>query len=151
MNTQMGGFIRARLLEAAFVGAITWVGLWAISFPFAPILAFFAAITNLIPYVGPLVGMVPALIISFINGDGMVGMLITATPYLIAQIIDAFFIIPIVVAKIVDLHAITVILSLIIGAQLLGVLGMIIAIPVASALKVTISNVYRHILDFRLG
>ena len=149
INSQMGGFIRARLLEAAFVGVVTWIGLWSINFPFAPILAFFAAITNLIPYIGPVIGMVPALIISFINGDGFIGLIITSIPYLIAQVIDVFFIIPIVVAKIVDLHAITVILSLIIGAQLMGVLGMIIAIPVTSALKVTVTNVYRHILDFR--
>ena len=52
-------------------------------------------------------------------------------------------------AKIVDLHPITVLIAFVIGAQLMGVLGMIVSIPVASALKVTLTNVYRHLVDFR--
>ncbi len=69
--------------------------------------------------------------------------------YVIAQIIDIFFIIPLVVAKLVNLHPVSVVIAIIIGAQLLGVLGMIISIPMASALKVIFTNVYQHLVDFR--
>lgn len=149
INIQLGGFIRARILEAAIVGFVTWVGLWIIGFPFATLLSLFAAISNLIPYVGPLVGMVPAAIIASLNGEGSLGVLIALTPYLIAQAIDTVFIIPVLVAKIVDLHAVTVVVSLIIGAQLMGVMGMIIAIPVTSILKVTLTNLHRHLVGFQ--
>ncbi|MCB0414235.1 MAG: AI-2E family transporter [Bdellovibrionales bacterium] len=149
INLQIGSFIRARFIEAGIVGGVVWIGLWIINFPYAPLLALFAALTNLIPYIGPIVGMVPALMISLINGTDPLGLLLAAMPYLIAQVIDIFFIIPMVVAKIVDLHPITVIISFIIGAQIMGVLGMIIAIPVTSALKLTLESIYRHAIEFR--
>ncbi|MCB0357086.1 MAG: AI-2E family transporter, partial [Bdellovibrionales bacterium] len=47
------------------------------------------------------------------------------------------------------LHPITVVVAMIVGAQLLGILGMIISIPVASALKITITSVYQHLVEFR--
>lgn len=149
INSQLGSFVRARLLEAAFVGGIVGLGLWIIKFPFAPLLAMFAALANLIPYIGPVIGALPAVIIALINGYGFFALVIVMVPYIIAQVIDIFFIIPLVVAKIVDLHPVTVIVSFIIGAELLGVLGMVIAIPVASVLKVTIFNIYRHLVEFR--
>lgn len=149
INDQMGQFIRARLLEAVIVGFITWVGLFTIGFPYATVLALFAALTNLIPYVGPIIGAVPAIAISIINGDSTFELFLVSSVYLTAQLIDAAFIIPLVVAKIVDLHPITVIVSILAGAQVLGVLGMLISIPVASVLKVTFGTVYRYLTDNR--
>jgi putative permease len=148
INDQMGGFIRARMMEASIVGLVVWVGLWTIDFPYATLLAVFAALTNLIPYIGPIIGMVPPLIIALINGTPLLGISLVLLPYMIAQIIDMFFIIPLVVAKIVDLHPVTVIISFIIGAQVMGVLGMIISIPVASILKVTTANIYKHLVEY---
>ena len=69
--------------------------------------------------------------------------------YAIAQIIDIVFIIPMVVAKIVNLHPVFVVVVIIIGSQLMGILGMIISIPVASALKLTFTAVYDHLINFR--
>ncbi len=147
MNDQVGSFIRARMAEALIVGFVTWVGLMIIGFPYAPLLALFAALTNLIPYIGPVFGAVPAFIMIFINSDILfesmsANILAVSIVYLTAHILDAVVIIPVVVAKIVDLHPVTVILVIILGAQLLGVLGMIISIPVASLLKLLFSTFY---------
>ncbi len=149
INDQVGQFVRARLLEALIVGGVVWVGLWMIGFPFAGLLSIFAGITNLIPYIGPFIGAVPALIISIINGDTAFTFFALCAVYGTAQLIDMFFIIPLVVAKLVNLHPVTVVIAMIVGAQVLGVLGMIISIPVASALKVTITSVYKHLVEFR--
>lgn len=149
INDQMGHFVRARLLEAIIVGVVTWLGLLILDFPFAYLLALFAALTNLIPYVGPIIGAVPALAIAMINGQSPLEIFLVLCVYLTAQIIDAAFIIPLVVAKIVDLHPVTVVVAIIVGAQLMGVVGMLISIPVASVLKVTVGTVYRHLTDFR--
>lgn len=149
MNEQVGSFIRARIAEAAIVGLVTWIGLLIIGFPYAPLLALFAAITNLIPYIGPIFGAIPAFIIIFINPDILfesmsMNILAISLVYLTAHIIDAVVIIPVVVAKIVNLHPVTVILVIILGAQLLGVLGMIISIPVASLVKLLFSTFYQQ-------
>src|SRR5690606_14323802 len=105
------------------------------------LLALFAALTNLIPYIGPIIGAVPPVLIALISDDAMVttslnlNLFIVISIYLLAQILDVIFIIPLVVAKIVNLHPVTVIVVIIVGAQLMGVLGMIISIPLASAAK----------------
>ncbi len=154
MNEQVGNFIRARLAEALLVGFVTWVGLLIIGFPYAALLALFAAITNLIPYIGPVFGAIPAFIIIFVNSDILfesmsINVLAVSIVYLVAHALDAIFIIPIVVAKIVNLHPVTVILVIIMGAQLLGVLGMIISIPVASLIKLLLSSFYQQALSNR--
>jgi putative permease len=149
INKQMGDFIRARLLEAVIVGLVTWIGLYLISFPYSPLLAAFAAVTNLIPYVGPLIGAVPPILIAIVNDASSWDLFLLISVYLVAQIIDAAIIIPLVVAKIVNLHPVTVVIVIILGAQLMGVLGMIISIPVASVLKLVSSTVYRQITDPR--
>jgi putative permease len=149
INEQIGGFIRARLLEAGIVGLVVWIGLAIIGFPYAFLLAVFAGVTNLIPYIGPLIGAVPALLIAMISSGSFYAVFLVTLVYFIAQLIDMVFIIPLVVAKIVDLHPVSVIIAIVLGAQLLGVLGMIISIPLASALKVTFQAVYRHLVEFR--
>ena len=149
INRQIGGFIRARLLEALIVGIVVWIGLEIIGFEYAPVLALFAGLTNLIPYVGPVIGAIPAFILALVNQDTGLTIVLMTSVYVIAQLIDMLFIIPLVVAKIVNLHPVTVVIVIIIGAQVLGVLGMIISIPATSALKLTVSTVYNHILGFR--
>ena len=149
INEQVGGFIRARILESAIVGAVVCVGLLIIGFPYAVILAVFAGITNLIPYVGPVIGAVPALVVAAVDKDGSMTVLFVTIIYFAAQLIDMLFIIPLVVARIVNLHPVLVVLAIIAGAQVMGILGMIISIPVFSALKLTFSAVYRQLLAQR--
>ena len=145
INQQLGQFIRARFLEAFIVGLVTFLGLSLISFPFASLLGGFAAITNLIPYIGPIIGGVPAVAIALINNYPAWDVGLVVGVYVVAQLIDTGVLIPILVARIVNLHPVTVVLLIILGGQFMGVLGMIISIPVANALKVTFLAVYEHI------
>lgn len=155
LNEQMGGFIRARFLEAAIVGAVVWVGLQAVGFPYASLLGVFAGLTNLIPYLGPIIGAVPAILIALISEDGMVAttmswnLIIVTSIYFFAQLVDIVFIIPFVVAKIVNLHPVTVVIVIIIGSQVMGILGMMISIPIASAAKLVFQTFYKHLTEAR--
>ena len=147
INMQIGQFVRARILESLIVGLVTAIGLLVIGFPYAVLLGVIAGLTNFIPYLGPLMGAVPAFLIALVNGQTGLAIVLVALVYVVAQLIDAGLLIPVLVAKIVDLHPVTVIVVIIAGAQLLGVLGMIISIPVASTLKVTFTTLYKHLTD----
>lgn len=155
INDQLGSFIRARFLEAAIVGAVVWIGLQIMGFPYATVLALFAAATNLIPYVGPIIGAVPAVLIAMVSPEASIGttpaitLLILTSVYFLAQLIDVLFVIPLVVAKIVDLHPVTVVVMIIVGAEVGGILGMMISVPVASAVKLTFNALYSHLTNFR--
>lgn len=149
LNSQLGDFIRARFLEALIVGAITWAGLQMIGFDYAVVLGLFAGITNLIPYVGPVIGAVPAFLITLVNQAPSGTFLALTLVYVIAQVIDMLFIVPLLVAKIVDLHPISVVIAIIIGSQVMGVMGMIISIPLASAFKVITTSIFSHLVQFK--
>lgn len=149
ISSQMGGFIRARLLESLVVGLIVWVGLLAFGFPYALLLAVVAGLLNVIPYLGPLLGALPAFLIVLVNGGGVSDYLILLAVYGTAQVIDAVILVPFLVAKIVNLHPVTVVIAILVGSQVMGIIGMIICIPLVSALKVTSIAVYRHLTHFR--
>lgn len=149
INSQLGGFVRARLLESAIVGGVVWVGLASIGFPYSLLLGITAAITNLIPYIGPFIGAVPTVILAFVNQTSGMTLTLVAIVYLVSQIIDMVVIIPLVVARIVNLHPVTVILAIIIGSEIMGILGMIISIPITSIIKLTGVSIYNHLLGFR--
>jgi len=149
INKQLGNFIRARLLESVIVGTVVLLGLSSIGTPYASILALFAGLTNLIPYLGPVIGAIPGLVIAFVNHDTLASVALVTTVYLIAQLIDMLFVIPLVVAKTVDLHPVTVVIVIIIGSQVMGILGMIISVPVASILKLVFTEFYNHVVDIR--
>ncbi len=149
INFQIGQFVRARILESLIVGLVTTGGLVLISFPYAILLGVVAGLTNFIPYLGPIMGAVPAFLIALVNGYSGLEVLLVALVYIVAQAIDAGVLIPMMVARIVDLHPVTVIVVIIAGAQVMGILGMIISIPVASTLKVTVTTIYRHLIDTR--
>ncbi len=149
INQQLGDFIRARLVEAFIVGIVVWVGLTILQFPYAMFLSIFAAVMNLIPYVGPFIGAVPAFVIAIINQEPSLSVLLMSMVYFIAQLVDIVFIIPLVVARTVNLHPVTVIVVFIIGANVMGVLGMIISVPVASVLKLIFYTVYDQLIKFR--
>jgi putative permease len=149
ISGQLGGFIRARILESALVGLVIWIGLLIMGFPFALILAVIAGIMNVIPYLGPFIGVAPAVVIHLANGGSTTALLWLLFIYALAQILDIVLIVPFVVAKIVDLHPVTVVLAVIVGSQMMGILGMIISIPLFSALKVSAYAIYKHLTDFR--
>ena len=147
IGKQIGKFIRVRIFEAFIVGLITGVGLQIISFPFALILGLFAALMNLVPYVGPVIGFIPAFLIAVVNNMPLSDISIVVGVYVFAQIIDNVVLIPILVAHVMKLHPVTVVVVVIAGAQFLGILGMIISIPVANAVQVAYHAVYQHIIS----
>ena len=149
INVQLGDFIRARILEALIVGLVVWVGLAILQFPYALFLALFATLMNLIPYVGPFIGAIPAFVIAIINQEPSMAVLLMSMVYFIAQLVDIVFIIPLVVARTVNLHPVTVIVVFIIGANVMGVLGMIVSVPIASVLKLVFYTIYDQLIKFR--
>ena len=147
INKQIGVFVRGRILEACIVGMIIGIGLLILDFPFAILLGIFASFTNLIPYIGPIIGAIPVLLVALVNEYEMSQLLIIMGLFFFTQVIDSVILVPILLARIVNLHPLTVIVIIIAGAQFMGIIGMIISIPLVNALKVSIMAVYQHVSD----
>ncbi|BCA80360.1 AI-2E family transporter [Desulfuromonas sp. AOP6] len=152
ISQQMAHFIRGRILEAFIIGVVVTVGLSFTDIRYAPLLGLFAGITNLVPYIGPLVGMIPGLLIA-LTDLGMGGQFwwIVMVYVLIAQVIvDNFILIPILISRVSNLHPLWVLLAIIMGGKLYGVLGMIIGVPIASIIKIAILETRHYRRTFLL-
>lgn len=141
MQTKIGSWVRAQLILAAIVGLLTFVTMMIFLPKYALVLALIAAVTELIPYIGPIIGAVPAVFlgftvepISFLRG---VAVLIV---FIVIQQLESVFFTPQIMKHKVGLHPVVVIVAMLIGARLAGIIGVILAIPVATAISVIVKD-----------
>lgn len=144
-NTKFGEYIMAKFIEATILGTLVTIGLLIIGFPYPFILGFVAGVTNILPYIGPLIGFIPAFFIAILAIDPKVTMLSMIMVYTLANLIDMVLVFPLLVSKIVNLHPIVVVVSIIIGSQLGGIVGMIIIIPFIAFFKILFREVYQDL------
>lgn len=144
----LSDYLRAKMIEAFLVGAMTTFGLALIGSPYAVVLGFWAGITNIIPYIGPALGAAPGILIATMN-PGHRGMIWEITSvYAIANLVDTLVIFPGIVAKLVDLNPLVLIASVVIGQYYYGIIGMLISIPIAAAIKVVLYEFYLIIYGY---
>lgn len=144
-NTKFGDYIFAKFIEAAIVGTIITTGLLVIGYPFALLLGLAAAVTNILPYIGPILGFIPALVVGLVDQNPNTTLGAMVILYIVANVIDLALVFPILVSKIVNLHPIVVVVSVILGSQFAGVLGMIVSIPMAAFIKLLFIEIYREL------
>lgn len=144
-NTKFGEYIIAKFVEAAILGTLITIGLLIVGFPYPFILGFVAGVTNILPYIGPIIGFIPAFGIALLSKDPNVSMWGMVIIYTIANLIDMILVFPLLVSKIVNLHPIVVVVSIIIGSQLGGIVGMIVIIPFIAFFKILFIEVYKDL------
>lgn len=144
-NRQLGDYIFAKFVEASIVGVIITTGLLFLDVRFALLLGLVAGLTNVIPYLGPIIGTIPAIIFGLAEyGWGPTFGAISIL-YIVANAIDIALVFPILVSKIVNLHPLMVVISVILGSTFFGVVGMIISIPLAAAFKLISIEIYNEL------
>ncbi len=141
LNEKVGAYLRGNLLRCGFVGVLTGTGLLILGMPFYFVLGVFAGLMNIICYIGPYIAAVPAVLISL--SPDTPGTVVIIIFYMLVQAIDAFVLTPLLLGKAVDIRPFTIIVAILIGGKLLGVLGIILAIPFAATLKV-VFNIYSN-------
>lgn len=152
VSRQLSHFVRGRILEALIIGLVVAAGLSITDIRYAPMLGIFAGVTNLIPYIGPIIGMIPGILIAFVDlGVGGQFWWIVILYILIAQVlIDNFILIPVLISRVSNLHPLLVFFAIIVGGKLYGVLGMIIGVPIVSVIKITLLEIRTYRRTFRL-
>ncbi len=139
-------FLTTRLFICSLVGVLVAIGLTILNIPHAILIGLLAGITNIIPYLGPVVGAIPAVILAIIMGYPSIEAILTQTIpvillFSLVQFFDAFIISPKLIGDRAHLHPILVILALVIGGQY-GIGGILLSIPTAIILKVLFVELY---------
>jgi predicted PurR-regulated permease PerM len=139
VETKIGRWLQGQLLLAVIIGPIVFLGLTLLGVKYALTLAILASVFELIPFFGPILSAVPAVILGFADGVP-IGLMVLGL-YVVVQQFENHLIYPLVVRKIIGVPPLLVVISLIIGVKLAGFMGLILAVPAATVLMELASDV----------
>ena len=141
MDNQISSYIQGQILVSICIGIMVTIGFLIIKLPYALILGGLAMVTSVVPYLGPVIAITPALIIAIVNDPLMV--IYVGVVWTIVQLIEGKFISPQIMGKSLSIHPITIIFVLLTAGSLFGVVGVILGIPAYALLKVLVQHFYQ--------
>jgi len=136
------GYVMGNLLISVIAGALTGIALLAFRVPFAGVLSLWVGFADLIPLVGATLGAIPTIGVAFLHSTPAgIGMLIF---YIVYQQFENHVLQVVIMSKTVQINQLFVLVSVLIGVELLGFLGALLAIPAAGVLQVIVRDSWDH-------
>lgn len=142
MQEKIGLWLRGQMVLSLVIFIMTYAGLSLLGVKYALVLALLAGVTEVIPYFGPIIAGVPAIFVAFTQ-DPYLG-LMTLLMFFIIQQSENYFITPQIMRKAVGLNPVVIIVAMLVGARIAGIAGILIALPVTTALSVIIGDILTH-------
>ncbi|MED1952495.1 AI-2E family transporter [Brevibacillus centrosporus] len=139
INESLGNYIHGQMTVAIIVGVFAYLGYWLVGMPYPFVLAAFVCLTNIIPYIGPLIGAAPAVVVALTISTKM--LLLVLLTNIVIQVVEGNILSPNIVGRSLHLHPLLIIMALLAGEAIGGVIGLIVAVPVLAVCKVIISRV----------
>jgi len=136
ISQKVGDWFRGQMLLGLIIGAMDLIGLSIIGAPYALTLAVLAAILEIVPTIGPLLSGTVAILVTL--GSSPIKALFVALLYIVVQQLENSLIVPKLMQKVVGLSPVIIILAILTGAKLMGIVGAVIAVPVAASISVLI-------------
>ncbi|MDD4178501.1 MAG: AI-2E family transporter [Candidatus Margulisbacteria bacterium] len=126
-------YIEGQILICSLIGIVTGIGLYFLGIKYYLVLGLIAGVTELIPFIGPFIGAIPAVIIAYLASPAMA---VNVTVfYTVAQSLGNYILVPKVMGNKLDLHPLTILLGILILGNLIGVWGILFAAPIIAILK----------------
>lgn len=147
IDTALGHYIRGQFLVCVIVGMLAYAGYWYIDMPYPLLLASVVAVFNIIPYLGPFFGAAPAIITASTISLKMVMLVVIVN--LACQILEGNVISPQVVGKSLKMHPLIIIFALLVGGELAGIAGLILAVPCFAVIKVVLQHIFLYYIHRR--
>jgi predicted PurR-regulated permease PerM len=151
LSNTWNSFFKGQFLLMIVVGAMVWLGATILGLPGALALGFISGIMELLPSIGPVLAIIPAIIVALTQGSSHLAVsnwvftLIVIAFYVAVQQIENTLIVPKLMSKAVKLHPLVLILGIFVGALTYGILGAILAAPVIASMKEIVRYLYLKI------
>lgn len=142
IDEALGNYIRGQFLVCLIIGVLAYIGYALIGMPYALLFASVVAVFNIVPYMGPFLGAAPAIVMASTVSLRLV--LLVAAVNTLCQMIESNIISPQVVGRKLHLHPLLIIFALLVGGEVAGMIGLILAVPVFAAGKVMIHHVLTY-------
>jgi len=140
IETRLGFYFRSVIIQCTLVGFFSWLALMVAGLNNAASVGITIGIANSIPYFGPIIGYLLSTVISIIETGDFSLVLPCILAVLSAQIIDNVVLQPLIFSKSADIHPVAILFIILIGAQTAGIIGMLVAIPIATTIKITVNQ-----------
>jgi len=145
VDESLGSYIRGQLLVCVIIGSISALLFWVFDLKYPLLLGLIVGATNVIPYFGPIIGAVPAVIIATTTSIKLV--IITLVIVFGLQFLEGNILSPYIVGKSLHMHPLVIMVALTAGGEIGGILGLILAVPVLAVLKVGIIHAKNHFIQ----
>ena len=145
-NRVLGSYIRAQLLLSTVSGVVAGVGLWLMGIKFSLILGVIAGIANMIPVLGPMIGGVPAIIVTAATRPGWTVLWVFLFLF-VSQNMKDYILVPRIQGNAVNIHPAIILVLLVIAGHLAGFWGLLLAVPVAAVIRDIYVYIYRRLED----
>ena len=145
INNVLGAYVRAQLILVAFVAIVVFAGLWLIGVPYALLLGIIAGLAELIPIVGPLLGMLPGILVTLATSPADVFWVLAL--YIGIQAVQNAFITPRVQGSAVKLHPALIMIVIVVASEAAGLWGIVVAVPLVAAARDVFRYFYREWSD----
>ena len=129
----VGAYLRGQLILGAFVGVLVFIGLMAMGIPFAVVLGIISGVTELLPVIGPILGAIPGLLVTLATSPEKFFWVLIL--YVAVQQVENAILVPRIQGQAVHLHPAVVMVVLIVGSEVAGIWGMVVAVPLAGVAK----------------
>lgn len=149
INSVLGAYIRGQLFLVVLMSVVSYIALTILGVRYAPLLAIFTGLVETMPFVGPYIAGGTAVLVALTQGYAPFGWspttlaIAVALTYTVLRQVEDNFVMPFVVGRLVHLHPLVVIFSVLSGATLAGILGLLLAVPVAATIKIVAIYLYR--------
>jgi predicted PurR-regulated permease PerM len=149
----VSSYMRGQLTVAAVIGLLTGVGFTLLNFPYAASLGLVAGVFSIVPYLGVIITLIPAIFIALVSGNVVLSLVKVAVLFGVVQLLDQSVISPRIVGDSVGIHPVWVVLAMTMGGYFFGVVGLLVAVPAAAIIKMLVGRGIERYLasDFYLG
>ncbi len=150
LEGQLGKYIIGTCLESFFVAILYIIAYYILGVNYATVLGIIGGVANIIPFAGPFIGAIPVLIISIVQFGDLHMLIPIIIISVVVQQLDQIFVQPTVFSKIMSIHPLTMFLVILIGNEILGVMGMILAVPIYTVISVTAKETNWGLKNYRI-
>jgi len=149
VDCQLGSYIRGQVLVSLCIGTLAVTALALLRVPYFLLIGAAAGLANMIPYFGPIVGAIPAIILNVIAKGSLSAALPVIAAFLLIRLIDDTLVSPNILGRSLHIHPLLVIIAIFTGGEMFGLMGLLLCIPVTGIVKVVIEELLWSFRNYR--
>lgn len=146
VNRELRGFLTAKIIQSMVVGAVCTLGFFVAGVKGWLVLGILAGILNIIPYLGPVMGAIPPLLVTLLANDAA-GVTIVLIAVSVAQLVDNLYLTPFMLSSRIKIDPLVTIVLILVGARLFGITGMLFSIPMYLVYKIVLREAYVQLVS----